>query len=188
MQTTDGQPITQLSEPMTIEFSYSDDELTAAGVDASDLLNGALAVSGWQNRDYDTPSAQTGCGTAKKRTCLMVDQTNKNGGTTAAASNGPDTNAVVNTATGRPVTTVSGVFAEDYYFDSTVRGANGQCLDKHNGHEHDSYGCHYHTTVTQETDGRLTPRFPYVVGLQYYGTLPQGTFSLSDQRPSMWAP
>jgi hypothetical protein len=152
--------------------------------------SGVLAVSGWQTRDYSEGSV-TGCGTgnANKRRCLMNDQTNKNGGVamlTTASQYGPDTNAVVNTATGRPVTTVSGVFAEDYYFDSTVCGSNGQCLDKHNGHSHDTYGYHYHTTVTQESDLRLTPRFPFITGLQYYGTLPTGSFG--DQRPGMWAP
>ena len=139
--------------------------------------SGVLAQSGWQKRDYDTPSATTGCGTARKRTCLMVDQTNKNGGTTTASSSGPDTNVSINTSNGNAVLAVSGVYAQDYYHDATACTVSAACLDRYNGHTHDGLGYHYHVTVTQNGDGSLSPAFPYVLGLKYYGKLPGNSFA-----------
>jgi hypothetical protein len=146
--------------------------------------SGVLAESGWQTRDYSAGS-QTGCTVANKRTCLMRDQTDKTQGTTTASSAGPDVGTTVSGSSTSPVVAVSGVFAQDYYHDSTACSVAAACLDKHNGHNHDSLGYHYHITVT-ESNGSLTPRFPYIVGLQYYGTIPTGSFG--DQRPGMWAP
>jgi hypothetical protein len=143
--------------------------------------SGVLAQSGWQKRDYSA-SSSTGCGTANKRTCLMVSQTDKTQGTTTASSSGPDTTASTTTSNGNPVTLTSGVFAQDYYYDSTGCTVAAACLDQYNGHDHDGLGYHYHVTVSDSTN--YTPAFPYVVGLQYYGTLPSGTFG--DERPGSW--
>jgi hypothetical protein len=149
--------------------------------------SGVLAQSGWQPRDYSAGST-TGCGTANKRTCLMVDQTNKNAGTTTATFSGPDVGSTSTAGTSVPVVTVSGVFAQDYYHDSPACTVAAACLDQYNGHEHDGLGYHYHITVTRASDGSLTPRFPYIVGLKFKGSLPANTFSRSRPGASaMWA-
>ena len=144
-----------------------------------------LAVSGWKKRDYDTVGSATGCGTAKVRSCLLVDQTNISLGTTTASSNGPRTDASVSTANGNTVATVSGVYQQDYYFDSTC----STCMDKHNGHTHDGLGYHYHVTVTQPTAGTLTPYYPYTIGPTYYGQIASNSFaSARSSRAGSWAP
>lgn len=122
---------------------------------------GVKAESCWKVRDYDTPSPTTGCGVSKQRSCLLVDQMDPNGGTVAAASAGPDTDAVELSEGGDAYTVASGFYFEDYYFDAACAAAGNQYLDEHNGHDHDGLGYHYH-----QTEG-----FPYNVGPVYRGEL-----------------
>lgn len=123
--------------------------------------NGVRAQSCWKTRDYDTPSPVTGCGTAKKRTCLLVDRLDPTQGTVAAANPGPDTDAVELSHAMDPYTVVSGFYFEDYWFDAACAAAGGEFLDEHNGHDHDGLGYHYHQT----------DEFPYNVGPEYAGEL-----------------
>jgi hypothetical protein len=137
------------------------------------VADGTLAQSGWQTRDYDTAGSATGCGTAKVRSCLLVDQTDVSRGTTAAASSGPRTDQTISTANSNTVLAVSGVFQQDYYFSACAA-----CLDQYNGHDHDGIGYHYHMTVTRASDGSLTPRYPYTVGPSFYGRVHSNSFAV----------
>lgn len=144
--------------------------------------SGVLAQSGWQKRAYSA-SSSTGGGTANKRTCLMVDRTNKNSGTTTASSSGPGTTATYTTSdNSQTLTLSSGVFARNYY-DSSQCTNSSVCLDQYNGHVHDGLGYHYLVTVADSTS--YSPAFPYVVGSYNYGALPSGTFGdeRGDTRP-----
>jgi hypothetical protein len=139
------------------------------------ISNGVLAQSGWQTRDYSAGSP-TGCGTANKRTCLMNDQANKNSGTKSASSAGPDVAVTVTGGSSVPVVAVSGVFAQDYYYDASPCTVAAACLDQYNGHDHDGLGYHYHMTITRDSNGAFTPRFPYIVGMKFRGVVPGNSF------------
>jgi hypothetical protein len=133
---------------------------------------GTLAKSGWKTRSYLASSA-TGCGVDYARSCLMVDQTDPSKGTTTASSNGPSTQGSATNLLNQSVAAVSGIYAEDYYYDTSC----GDCLDVHNGiDDNDGRGYHYVLTVTQNADGSLSPAFPYILGLTYAG-VPHGSSS-----------
>ena len=60
---------------------------------------------------------------------------------------------------------ISSIFFEDYYFDNNCPSQSWHNLDSSNGHEHGSYGYHYHVTV----DLSRKPVFPYIAGPKYAG-------------------
>lgn len=130
-----------------------------------------LAVPCWKKRDYSASSA-TGCGTANKRTCLLKNQWDISQGTVSATSAGPDTTATVSSLSSNSIPAVSGVYFEDYYYDSTCYAQGGQYLDQYNGHDHDGIGYHYHLTM----DSSKNPIFPYILGPQFYGCLPSSSY------------
>lgn len=63
----------------------------------------------------------------------------------SAAYYGPDTTATTATQSGNTILASSGVFYEDYYWDSACSALGGQYLDASNGHYYGDYGYHYHT-------------------------------------------
>jgi hypothetical protein len=134
--------------------------------------NGVLAVSSWRIRDYANPASATGCGSAGARTCQMRDATNPALGTQPVANAGPTTSGSYTSLSGNTFTTVAGFFLEDYYWDSALTALGGANLDEHNGHEHDGLGYHYHITVTDDGSGDLTPSFPFNIGPEFRGELP----------------
>ena len=134
--------------------------------------DGLLAKSGWATRDYDDPASLTGCGAASQRTCLLVDQYDISKGTTPAASNGPRTNEKVTSMSRNSFVAVSGFFFQDYYFDRDCT----DCLDEHNGHEHNGLGYHYHVTVALDGSGLFVPVFPYYFGPTYAGQIYDNAF------------
>ncbi len=130
-----------------------------------------LAVSCWQARDFSA-SSPTGCSDGK-RSCLLTDPFNYKSGTTAASKVGPVTTTTVSTQSGNTISASSGVYFEDFFFNSTCAARGGQYLDSHNGHDHDGIGYHYHLTM----DSAGIPTFPYSVGPKYYGCLQSGSQS-----------
>lgn len=141
-----------------------------------------LAQSCWKTRNYDglaTAAGGWGCMTSTtdtanqgKRTCLLDDQFNPTTVTviSSSANYGPGTSDTVVSQSGNSYTATSGSYWEDFYFDSTCFAAGGAYLNENNGHDHDDYGFHYHLTV--DSDG--LPQFPFGIGPQFYGTLPEG--------------
>lgn len=130
-----------------------------------------LAASCWEMRDYSSGSP-SGCGSDNIRSCLMVDPYDMHSGTVAAAASGPSTTETVTSLSNNLLDTVSGVYFEDYFFNSTCAAQGGKYLDSHNGHSHGTYGYHYHFTLSQEAmdaDGTVLPTFPYMSGPKYYG-------------------
>jgi hypothetical protein len=135
--------------------------------------SGVLATSCWKTRVY-TDLALGGCA-GGSRTCLLNSDSDLTAETTALAANqyGYDPTQSVSIG-GTTITAVSGIFKEDYYFDSTCFAQSGERLNYNNGHDHDNLGFHYHITI----DGSNTPVFPYTIGPKYYGTTsgtPAGT-------------
>lgn len=140
-------------------YGYAADGYPVYGPYESD---GTTAKSCWKERDYDTPGSPTGCGTPGARTCLLADNTDPAAGTVAAASAGPDTSATVYSDSGNPIPAVSGVYYEDYYFDSACAAQGGDYLDEHNGQDSgDGRGYHY----------VITAGFPYTAGPVFAGKL-----------------
>lgn len=136
-----------------------------------------LAQSCWHTRNYDDPASNSGCGSAGRRTCLLVDETDLSKGTVAASSAGPTTAQSVTSLSGNLFTARSGIYRQDYYYDASCTAAGGATLDLHNGHSHDALGYHYHVTVTRAANGDLVPAFPYYIGPTYAGTLPAQSFA-----------
>ena len=137
--------------------------------------NGVKAQSCWKIRDYDNRSAgTTGCvgGSAGQRTCVLSNPYDYTQGTTAAT--GPSTSTIITSASGNTFTVAGGYYFEDYYYDSSCAAAGNQYLDEHNGHNHDSYGYHYHVTET----------FPYNVGPTYYGRLHSNSIGRCGATPA----
>jgi hypothetical protein len=137
---------------------------------------GVLAQSGWKTRDYNTAGSPTGCATAYVRNCLLVNPLDPSQGTTAAPQTGPRTDTTVTTMSGNTIASASGIYQQDYWFDT----ACGGCLDPHNGIDlHDGRGYHYHLTVTQDqATGKLIPAYPYTFGPTYAGMLaPNATYT-----------
>ncbi len=127
--------------------------------------NEELAESCWSKRDY-AEGSDTGCGTSGVRDCVFVDETDIGQGTTDVTA-GPTTSDSIQIG-GFPtsITAESGIYYEDYHFQQSCADQGGRYLDEHNGHNHDEFGYHYHTTV----DESMTPTFPMVHGPRYYGT------------------
>eukprot|EP00299_Pterocystis_sp_00344_P016493 c8275_g1_i4.p1 GENE.c8275_g1_i4~~c8275_g1_i4.p1 ORF type:complete len:658 (-),score=146.06 c8275_g1_i4:27-1814(-) len=125
------------------------------------------AQSCWKTRDYSATSS-TGCGTDGARTCKLKDQYDASKGTTVLSSSnyGPTTNGSVSSLSGNTISTVSGAYFEDYYYNSSCTSQGSDYLDSSNGHDHDGLGYHYHLTET----------FPYVLGPKFYGALFSGGF------------
>lgn len=121
-----------------------------------------LAVPCWQKRDYDS-SSPTGCSN-NQRCCQLQDEYDYTAGTTAVTC-GPSLTGTVTTQSGNTISAASGIYYEDYFFNSTCAEQGGEFLDSHNGHDHDGYGYHYHVTI----DIDRTPLFPYIAGPKYYG-------------------
>lgn len=132
--------------------------------------SGVLAKPAWVQRDYDDTNSVSGCGTSGERNCQLIDQYDVSKGTTSVTS-GPSTSDTVTSMSGNNFITTSGHYFEDYYYDENLTALGGEYLDQHNGHTHDNYGYHYHTTVTDES-GTLTAAFPYNFGPTFYGELP----------------
>ncbi len=134
---------------------------------------GTLAESGWKARDYDNTSSITGCGVAHVRSCLLRNPLDPTQGTYPASQTGPRTDANVSTQSGNTISATSGIFLQDYWYDTSC----ATCLDQHSGHDnHDGLGYHYHVTVRlSTTGGRLIPTFPYTFGPTYAGQLNPNT-------------
>ena len=124
-----------------------------------------LAQSCWKKRDYNDPIV--GCADGG-RSCVLVDEFAASKGTTSASSSGPSLSGNITTQSGNSVPAVSGIYYQDYYYDSTCTAGGG--LDRHNGHSHDGLSYHYH--ITMGSNGE--PAFPYMMGPTYYGALPAG--------------
>ncbi|WDE03362.1 YHYH protein [Thalassomonas viridans] len=131
--------------------------------------DGVLAKSSWVARDYENVDSITGCGVAGERSCQLIDSLDPGAGTTTVAS-GPSTSDQVSNLTGLvQFTAVSGFYFEDYYWDSSLSGE--EVLDQHNGHSDEARGYHYHVTLTEDSEGKQTPSFPFIFGPEYYGEL-----------------
>lgn len=132
-----------------------------------------LAKPCWKTRDYNTPDPLTGCGMAGKRTCQLVDNEDPSMGKTMLppADHGPDTSAQLSTGSGNVIGAVSGVFFEDYWFDSTCPALGAEYLDKHNGHQTTALGYHYHVVAVDKGNGKLAATFPYNIGPNFAGQL-----------------
>lgn len=153
-------------------YGYAADGYPVYGPYESD---GSTAKSCWKKRDYDTPGSSTGCGTAGARTCLLVDNLDPAAGTVAAPSAGPDTSAIVYSASGNPIPAVSGVYYEDYYFDNACAAQGGDYLDEHNGQDSgDGRGYHY----------VITADFPNTVGPVFAGELPSNALLACHASPT----
>lgn len=113
------------------------------------------ARSCWRARNYDNPAAPDGCGVAGSHICALNNPENVNGGVKPYFF-GPSTSGTDTGEGDATVTTVSGLYVEDYGFDPTCPSAAPQNLDKFNGHDHDGLGYHYHLTV----DAQMQPTFP----------------------------
>jgi hypothetical protein len=85
-------------------------------------------------------------------------------GTTTVTS-GPSLTGTVSTQSGNTISAASGIYFEDYFFNSTCSAQGGLCLDSHAGHSHEPMGYHYHVTI--DSTGAAT--FPYISGPKYYG-------------------
>ena len=131
--------------------------------------SGLLARSCWKKRDYSSGLAGSGCVT-EGRTCVYVDAllgATSTRTVLASANYGPSTTASVTSQSGNSFTATSGMYEQDYYYDSACFAAGGAYLDAHNGHDHDSFGYHYHFTV--EDVATMTAAYPYVVGPYFKG-------------------
>lgn len=134
--------------------------------------SGELAQSCWQKRDYS--SSATGC-SGGTRSCVFVDQYDITKGTTTAACSGPSLSGTTTTQSGNTISAASGIYFEDYYYNSTCAAQGGAYLDQYNGHSHGSYGYHYHFTI----DSTGANVFPFVTGPKYYGCVSSSLCSTS---------
>ena len=144
---------------------------------------GTLAVSCWQARNYSDPLL--GC-KGGERTCTFINNLlpysgennslfivakNKellSAGTKNAAYPGPPLNGTVETVSGNYINSSSGIYYQDYYYNSSCTLISIAHLDQFNGHNHGSYGYHYHITI----NAAKKPVFPFSIGPSYYGCLP----------------
>jgi hypothetical protein len=94
-------------------------------------------------------------------------------GVTTASKSGPNTTTTIQGQSSNPLSSASGIFYEDYFYNATCGALGGAYLNEFNGHDHDNLGFHYHTTV----DSSMRPTFPYIVGPKYYGCIRGGTCS-----------
>lgn len=148
--------------------------------------SGVLATPCWKTRNYDgvaTLAGGFGCGgAAGERSCKVDNEFNPSGVTPlATASYGPSTSQTVYSQSGNSFSAKSGMYYEDYYYDASCykhEGATSDAtLDAHNGHDHDSYGYHYHLTVADTST--MSPVFPYGPGPQFFGCV-NGTYCKSS--------
>jgi len=130
-----------------------------------------LAISSWLTRDYDNADSLTGCGAVGERSCLLVDLYDATKGTKPASSPGPMTSEFITSMSKNPIPAVSGLYFQDYYHSPELAAEGGAHLDKHNGHEHDDHGYHYHLTVVESNEGIQTPSFPFTFGPTYKGVV-----------------
>lgn len=129
-----------------------------------------LAVSSWVIRDYN--DELVGCSDGQ-RSCVMADEFDPGKGTIPASTAGYDLGFEVEVQPpfrNGTIVVNAGAYYEDMYWDSSLAEQGAKYLDAHNGHNHDGLGYHYHITVTQESDGSLTPVFPYIIGPFFYGS------------------
>lgn len=128
-----------------------------------------LAVSGWKTRDYSAEESLGGCATEGERSCILVDPSDISQGV-EIVDNGPDIGEEITTLSGNVLAADDGYFYEDYYYSGEeVTGAQ---LDEHNGHDTDNgKGYHYHITLTQNSEGKLSPSYPYTIGPDFKGQL-----------------
>lgn len=140
-----------------------------------------LAKSCWKTRTYSSTAAGSwGCADGK-RSCVLKNFLDPGEGTTAVSA-GPDVTDTVTTLSKNTILAASGIYVEDYYYDSICGAQGGASLNHNNGHDHgDGLGFHYHTTVDQDK----LPVYPFTVGLQYYGCLPSGTACASNYYSTM---
>jgi hypothetical protein len=129
--------------------------------------NNTLAVSCWQARNFSALSV-TGCNDST-RSCTLVDQFDYTQGVTYVAKSyvGPNTTTTITSQSRNPISSESGIYYEDYFYNSTCGNLGAEYLNEYNGHSHDGYGFHYHTTL----DSSLSPAFPYHVGPKFYGCI-----------------
>ena len=128
-----------------------------------------LAISGWKIRDYSADESAGGCGTAGERSCVLIDALDISKGV-EQVTNGPDIGATVTTLSGNTLTADDGYFYEDFYY--AAQEVTGAQLDQYNGHDtNDGKGYHYHITLTEDQNGKLTPSFPYTIGPNFKGKL-----------------
>tara|TARA_R110001599_G_C12268908_1_gene661159 strand:+ start:3852 stop:5894 length:2043 start_codon:yes stop_codon:yes gene_type:complete len=138
-----------------------------------------LAISAWNIRDYGADESSGGCGTPGERSCVMVDEYDLSQGVDTTVSAGPDIGETVTTLSGNSLSADDGYFYEDYYYRGAE--ATGAQLDQHNGHDNgDGRGYHYHITLTEGSDGKLVPSFPYTMGPSFYGELPDNAVRSCD--------
>ncbi|MEM7020211.1 MAG: YHYH protein, partial [Pseudomonadota bacterium] len=131
------------------------------------------AKSCWKRRDYSN-IALGGCSDGQ-RSCILNDPTDLSQGTTATNMPGPNIGVDFTTLSSNVIPANSGLFYEDYYYDSNCSTTGEEYLDVHNGHAHDGLGFHYHLTL--ENNGQ-TVAFPYSFGPFYRGTLPAGGLAM----------
>jgi hypothetical protein len=132
------------------------------------VATGVLAKSTWVKRNYDDDNADSGCGRAGLRTCLLDDPLAVARKRTTISSAGPSTSDTVVVASENSFIAESGFYYEDYYWDESLSNLGGEYLDQHNGHSDPVRGYHYHLTV--DSQGKAV--FPYTVGPSFYGKLP----------------
>lgn len=121
------------------------------------------AESCWQKRSY-LSSSETGCDVDNERSCVLTDPFDYTQGTTDVTS-GPKTTGSVQSLSGNTIDTVSGVYIQDYYYNSSCTTQGGAALDEYSGHDHDDLGYHYH----------VTSGFPWVGGPKYKGCQKSGS-------------
>ena len=129
---------------------------------------GILAKSSWVKRNYADENADSGCGRAGLRTCLLDDPLAAELKRTVISSSGPSISDTVLIASENELIAESGFYYEDYYWDETLADLGDEYLDQHNGHSDPERGYHYHLTVDEQ--GKAV--FPYTVGPSFYGKLP----------------
>lgn len=135
----------------------------------------ALAVSGWQVRDYGASTSEGGCATEGERTCTLVDQYDISKGVTTVTS-GPDIDSNVTTLSRNTLVASNGYYYEDYYYAGVA--VSGAQLDEHNGHNtNDGKGYHYHITLAKDADDKLSPSFPYQIGPNFKGEIPSNSIA-----------
>jgi len=74
-----------------------------------------LTVSCWQKREYSDP--RVGCPNGK-RSCVLVDPFDYSKGTTSVSA-GPSLTGTVKTQSGNTISSHSGIYKQDYFFNST---------------------------------------------------------------------
>ena len=132
-----------------------------------------LAKSCWVARDYSAATTAGGCADGT-RSCQLVDVYDLSQGVTSVNS-GPALSGTVDTQSGNAISSSSGIYLEDYYFDAQCQTQGDAYLDQYNGHDSgDGRGYHYHVTVVDDSVNKtlgidLLPVFPYYLGPSLYG-------------------